>query len=60
MGSHDQVYAALHITILKGVAHQPFTLLLLLGGLFSLVSLGVFVLTMPKRAAVPQPVGRRQ
>ncbi|HEV2405163.1 MAG TPA: hypothetical protein VGR88_06905 [Ktedonobacterales bacterium] len=54
------MYAAVHINITKGAAHQPFSLLSLLGGLFALISLGVFVLTMPRRAAVPQPVGRRQ
>lgn len=52
---------ALSLTVKPAPMASSFQkLLLLLGGLFALISLGVFVLTMPRRAAVPQPVGRRQ
>ncbi|HKV85115.1 MAG TPA: hypothetical protein VJN88_11195 [Ktedonobacterales bacterium] len=59
VASAGKVYATLFIKVTKPVTHQPFSLLSLLGLLFALVGAGVYVMTMPKRAVVPQPVGRR-
>lgn len=61
LGANAKVeYAAIHVKVTKAVAHPTLTTLAMLAIVFSVIGAGVFVVTMPRRAAaVPQAVSRR-